>query len=496
MTRYLLLLAFGLSTLSITAQVNIWGLPTSVDDLTNPPDPSAMFHVSSTDKGMLVPRMTTTQMMAISSPANALLVYNTTFNSFYYFDGSSWKNLSAPTTLQDDDSDTSINTDDGSDNDEIIYKIKNTEVLKLDYNLSSQSFGIRPASLDGNTFLGNKAGIANISNAGLSQGIRNTFIGSFAGESNTDGWSNTLVGTWAGSEITTGSYNHIFGVVAGIKLSTGDFNCIVGGGHDLETGNKNTYFGHAAGYSNVSGDNNVFLGYQAGYSELGSSKLYIDYSNTSSPLIYGDFATDELRINGSLQVNDPATTGYPFPMTDGTANQILETDGSGTLSWVNNSSSSGIDHYNIPYTEFYCTTGAGVYKPLTPMPPYSTVFATIANPDPTIENALTAPLRLKDGATINEIAFDFIDNDAAEDLTFGIISQDLSTGTISILGSTDSGPPSTSLQTLTIMGTSLSSNIIDNNNKAYFIYCVPTNDPFGGWTAFQIGISSVSIEYQ
>lgn len=47
---------------------------------------------------------------------------------------------------------------------------------------------------------------------------------------------------------------------------------------------------------------NVALGYQAGYNEIGSNKLYIDNSNTSSPLIHWDFATNKLTVNWSLKI--------------------------------------------------------------------------------------------------------------------------------------------------------------------------------------------------
>lgn len=47
---------------------------------TSAPDASAKLEVSSTEKGFLVPRMTTTQRNLISSPANGLLLYNTTDN--------------------------------------------------------------------------------------------------------------------------------------------------------------------------------------------------------------------------------------------------------------------------------------------------------------------------------------------------------------------------------------------------------------------------------
>ena len=43
-----------------------------INDSGNPPDPSAMMDVASTNKGVLIPRMTTSQMLNISSPAKGL----------------------------------------------------------------------------------------------------------------------------------------------------------------------------------------------------------------------------------------------------------------------------------------------------------------------------------------------------------------------------------------------------------------------------------------
>ncbi len=45
------------------------------------PDGSAMLDVSSTTKGLLIPKMTTTQQNAIASPANGLIIFNTTANT-------------------------------------------------------------------------------------------------------------------------------------------------------------------------------------------------------------------------------------------------------------------------------------------------------------------------------------------------------------------------------------------------------------------------------
>jgi C1q domain len=48
-------------------------------------NPSSMLDVSSTTKGVLVPRMTTAQMNAIAAPADGLLIYNTTTTNFWVY---------------------------------------------------------------------------------------------------------------------------------------------------------------------------------------------------------------------------------------------------------------------------------------------------------------------------------------------------------------------------------------------------------------------------
>lgn len=59
-------------------------------------DPSAMFDVQSTTKGMLVPRMTELQRDGIGSPASGLIIFQTDGNQgFYFYDGSGWAKLIA-----------------------------------------------------------------------------------------------------------------------------------------------------------------------------------------------------------------------------------------------------------------------------------------------------------------------------------------------------------------------------------------------------------------
>jgi len=58
---------------------------------------SAQLQVDSTTSGFLPPRMTTTQINAIASPANGLEVYNTTLACPCFYDGTSWRKVSHTT---------------------------------------------------------------------------------------------------------------------------------------------------------------------------------------------------------------------------------------------------------------------------------------------------------------------------------------------------------------------------------------------------------------
>ena len=54
---------------------------------------SSKLTIDSTTKGFLPPRMTTTQINAIASPANGLEVYNTTLNCPCFYNGTSWRQV-------------------------------------------------------------------------------------------------------------------------------------------------------------------------------------------------------------------------------------------------------------------------------------------------------------------------------------------------------------------------------------------------------------------
>src|SRR5690348_11733509 len=58
---------------------------------TTTPAASALLDLTSTSKGVLLPRMTAAQRTAIIAPATGLQVYQTDgTKGFYYFDGATW----------------------------------------------------------------------------------------------------------------------------------------------------------------------------------------------------------------------------------------------------------------------------------------------------------------------------------------------------------------------------------------------------------------------
>lgn len=57
---------------------------------TTTPNSSAILDITSTSKGLLIPRMTTAQRTAIASPAIGLMVYDTDSKSLWLYNGSGW----------------------------------------------------------------------------------------------------------------------------------------------------------------------------------------------------------------------------------------------------------------------------------------------------------------------------------------------------------------------------------------------------------------------
>ena len=80
-TKKLIIAALLLVSMGSFAQVGIG---------TTTPNASAMLDVQSTTKGLLLPRLTTTQRDAIATPAAGLQIYNTTTNCINFYNGTGW----------------------------------------------------------------------------------------------------------------------------------------------------------------------------------------------------------------------------------------------------------------------------------------------------------------------------------------------------------------------------------------------------------------------
>jgi hypothetical protein len=80
---------------------------------TQTPHNSAMLDVSATDKGFLLPRLTSVQRNAIPTPENGLQVYDVTTTSIWYYNGVFWVNTQAMASVGDIKSGIQVNDHSG-----------------------------------------------------------------------------------------------------------------------------------------------------------------------------------------------------------------------------------------------------------------------------------------------------------------------------------------------------------------------------------------------
>lgn len=78
----------ALLTLGFTCSANAQGIYIGAEE--NKPSASSLLEVDSDSMGFLFPRMTAIQMEAISTPAEGLMVYNTTGSILSYYNGTEW----------------------------------------------------------------------------------------------------------------------------------------------------------------------------------------------------------------------------------------------------------------------------------------------------------------------------------------------------------------------------------------------------------------------
>lgn len=294
------------------------------DDDSYTANPSAMLDVKSVTKGFLVPRMTTVQRQAVVSPAAGLLVFDTNFNCYYFYNGTSWSNISygetwlsngtsvylanpnnnvgvgtsAPTGKMEVKGDASIGID------EPLFAVVNAN---SDTVFAVYSEGVRIwVNDDASKSTGNRGGFAvggfNPSKALTNEYLRVTpdsvriyinddYIGAKA-SGNRGGFA---VGGFSPSKGSiTDDYLFVqddstriyvmdstagFGVAnlqSGLIESLMDLttqNYFIGhqSGQMMTTGIYNQFIGYNSGFSTTTGNYNSFIGYKSGYSNIGGS---------------------------------------------------------------------------------------------------------------------------------------------------------------------------------------------------------------------------------
>ena len=318
-------------------------------------DASAVFEITSTNKGILIPRMSSGQKNSISNPANGLIIFDNNTRSFWFYSNSAWTEIigngSIPDGLGDADADTRIFLEYTNDNDQVRFYQGGTEYFRMRRhrfdvvnNGGSVFFGLGAGQNDDqvtnyNVFVGENAGNAMTTgrrNVGvgynaLSNQFRqhdNVAVGFNAANAFEDVRRTIAVGSNAMSSVDSVDFNIALGHNALINHEERNYNIAVGAftlGNSINARNNvalgtgalssmvsggfNVAIGHRAGESSVGNNYCVYLGHMAGANNTSGRRMFIDNSATATPLIWGDFSVDSIVINGSILITSNLTYG-------------------------------------------------------------------------------------------------------------------------------------------------------------------------------------------
>lgn len=295
--------------------------------------------------GILIPKIDNFPITAPTAAQNGMMVYYTgsvtLTKGFYYWNNAttSWEAVSGAKKINDLSDGRSDN--DGSNNGSSIFlgvnagsnddQSDNRNVGVGFNSMSASSIGDRNTATGYFSLTSNTTGTNNTANGykalqGNVGGFSNTGIGSGSLFTNSSGKYNTAVGSQSLYENLTGDYNTANGFSALNKNLGGAFNTAVGyltlfsntgGNYNTAVGNgaltllaggsKNVAIGATAGANLISGGTNILIGFDSGGTVTTySDRLYIENSNSDTPLIGGNFAADRVGIN--RDINDLTNT--------------------------------------------------------------------------------------------------------------------------------------------------------------------------------------------
>ena len=352
MKTTLLLLLLSLVTVGSFTQNNI--------GINNPnPDPSAVLDVTSSSKGLLIPRMNTAQRLSIVSPANALLVFDTDNNSFWYYHASKagWISLNTGigSIISDSDGNTYVTVEAATNDDTIRFFIEGDEKFKF------HAKGIEVVNNSNSLFIGEESGKNSFTSL-------NTGVGSRTLADNTFGSKNTAVGSLTLEHNTTGTENTAVGALA-LRGNNGDRNIALGNSAMAFnwSGSDNTAIGNKALFSNYDGNYNIAIGSKALYDNnrsynigIGDSTLVnngqgatLDYHGTENTAV----GSRSMAMNSTGHKNTAFGFRSMYSNTTGQKNVAVGADVMFTNSTGVNNTAIGNDALHLNTTGYENVAG-------------------------------------------------------------------------------------------------------------------------------------------
>ncbi|MEO6407044.1 MAG: tail fiber domain-containing protein [Ferruginibacter sp.] len=258
----------------------------SINNSGAPAHASAILDVSANDKGMLIPRMTSAERIAIPSPAQGLMLFDTDTNSYAYYNGTTWETMAASGNTWKLTGNTNTNPSTSF--------IGTTDNLPLRLRVNNTWSGEIQAT-GGNTFFGLLAGSSAVT------GLANTAIGQNTMPNVTTGTFNTALGINTLSNNISGGYNTAIGERV-LQYNTSAYNAAMGAEamRNNSSGSNNTAVGAIAMYGNTVGFFNTACGYEAlKNNSAGTTLTALGYGAD----ILADFLSNATAIGSGAKVD-------------------------------------------------------------------------------------------------------------------------------------------------------------------------------------------------
>ena len=330
---------------------------------TDTPHSSAILEVSSTNQGVLVPRVSLNDVSDVSvtatipNPETGLLVWNTNTTTtggsgvgFYYFNGTVWTPITKGSNTLDQAYDETgagagrtINADSGA------VKVAGEDGFFVTGTFGSGStieesgagtrmfFNPRKAAFRSGFVSGTQWDNANVGNYSFAANRNNIASGESSFAANDGNESSGDNSTSFGRDnLSSGLTSFSTGAD---NIASGE-NSFVGGNDSVASGENTLAFGQSNEANSYS---EVVLGNYATIGTLSNGDSDTQFYTTDRAFAIGIGSSTSSRANGLEVFKDGRVTineAYTFPTVDGNVGQTLVTDGAGNVSWEDSNNSA------------------------------------------------------------------------------------------------------------------------------------------------------------